>query len=258
MPRPCGRRAMRSAAWTASRPPAQRQARHRRSRSIIGDVRDPAAVDRRCPAWTRWPPGRHGRAGRRPVRPAGLLGLNVHGTAVLLAAMARHGPGRLALRPRWWSTARAPTTAPARPGAAGPEPADLAAGASTRAARRAARRWRPRGGEDTPLDPRNAYATTKLAQEHLAASWARHTGGTAVALRYHNVYGPGMPGTPLTRGWRRSSGPRWRPAWLPGCSRTAASGATSCTCGTWPGQPGGPVALLGRRLAACVLQRGRW
>jgi dTDP-L-rhamnose 4-epimerase len=47
--------------------------------------------------------------------------------------------------------------------------------------------------EDAVLDPRNAYATSKLAQEHLAANWARLTGGTAVALRYHNVYGPRMP-----------------------------------------------------------------
>ncbi|TXS44025.1 NAD-dependent epimerase/dehydratase family protein [Streptomyces sp. uw30] len=48
-------------------------------------------------------------------------------------------------------------------------------------------------GEDAPVDPRNVYATTKLAQEHLAAAWARATGATAVSLRYHNVYGPGMP-----------------------------------------------------------------
>jgi dTDP-L-rhamnose 4-epimerase len=47
--------------------------------------------------------------------------------------------------------------------------------------------------EDATLDPRNAYATSKVAQEHLAANWARLTGGTAVALRYHNVYGPRMP-----------------------------------------------------------------
>jgi dTDP-L-rhamnose 4-epimerase len=47
--------------------------------------------------------------------------------------------------------------------------------------------------EDDPLDPRNVYAVTKLAQEHLAASWARATGGVVAALRYHNVYGPGMP-----------------------------------------------------------------
>ncbi len=37
------------------------------------------------------------------------------------------------------------------------------------------------------------YAATKLTQEHLAASWARTTGGRAVSLRYHNVYGPRMP-----------------------------------------------------------------
>jgi dTDP-L-rhamnose 4-epimerase len=47
--------------------------------------------------------------------------------------------------------------------------------------------------EDDPLDPRNVYAATKLAQEHLASAWARATGGSAIALRYHNVYGPGMP-----------------------------------------------------------------
>jgi dTDP-L-rhamnose 4-epimerase len=47
--------------------------------------------------------------------------------------------------------------------------------------------------EDAPLDPRNVYAITKLTQEHLATSWARSTGGVAAALRYHNVYGPGMP-----------------------------------------------------------------
>jgi dTDP-L-rhamnose 4-epimerase len=48
-------------------------------------------------------------------------------------------------------------------------------------------------GEDARPDPRTTYATTKLAQEHLAAAWARQTGGAAWALRYHNVYGPRMP-----------------------------------------------------------------
>jgi dTDP-L-rhamnose 4-epimerase len=47
--------------------------------------------------------------------------------------------------------------------------------------------------EDAPADPRNVYAATKLMQEHLAASWARMTGSTVAALRYHNVYGPRMP-----------------------------------------------------------------
>ena len=48
-------------------------------------------------------------------------------------------------------------------------------------------------GEDAPLDPRNAYASSKVAQEFYANNWARVTGGSVAALRYHNVYGPGMP-----------------------------------------------------------------
>jgi dTDP-L-rhamnose 4-epimerase len=51
--------------------------------------------------------------------------------------------------------------------------------------------------EDAPLDPRNVYAATKVAQENLVTAWARASGGRAAMLRYHNVYGPGMPnGTP--------------------------------------------------------------
>lgn len=47
--------------------------------------------------------------------------------------------------------------------------------------------------ETTQLDPRNAYASSKVSQEFYASNWARTTGGSVVALRYHNVYGPGMP-----------------------------------------------------------------
>ena len=47
--------------------------------------------------------------------------------------------------------------------------------------------------EDAPADPRNVYASTKLAQEHLCAAFARETEATVTALRYHNVYGPRMP-----------------------------------------------------------------
>lgn len=47
--------------------------------------------------------------------------------------------------------------------------------------------------ETAPADPRNTYATTKLNGEHLASTWARETGGRVAALRFHNVYGPGMP-----------------------------------------------------------------
>jgi len=47
--------------------------------------------------------------------------------------------------------------------------------------------------EDAALDPRNAYASSKVAQEFYASNWARVVGGSVAALRYHNVYGPGMP-----------------------------------------------------------------
>lgn len=47
--------------------------------------------------------------------------------------------------------------------------------------------------EDAPLRPRSLYAASKVAQEHYALAWAEATGGSVVALRYHNVYGPNMP-----------------------------------------------------------------
>lgn len=52
--------------------------------------------------------------------------------------------------------------------------------------------WAP-VAEDAPTDPRNVYAATKLHQEHLLAAFAREQGIGAVALRYHNVYGPRLP-----------------------------------------------------------------
>ncbi|NHA67434.1 NAD-dependent epimerase/dehydratase family protein [Phycicoccus flavus] len=47
--------------------------------------------------------------------------------------------------------------------------------------------------EDAPLDPRSSYAVSKVAQEGYASAWVRQSPGAAVSLRYHNVYGPGMP-----------------------------------------------------------------
>jgi dTDP-L-rhamnose 4-epimerase len=47
--------------------------------------------------------------------------------------------------------------------------------------------------EDARLEPRSSYAASKLAQEHYTAAWVRQADARAVALRYHNVYGPGMP-----------------------------------------------------------------
>ncbi len=47
--------------------------------------------------------------------------------------------------------------------------------------------------EDAALRPRSLYAASKVAQEHYALAWSESAGGSVVALRYHNVYGPGMP-----------------------------------------------------------------
>ncbi|OBB07986.1 NAD-dependent dehydratase [Mycobacteriaceae bacterium 1482268.1] len=53
-------------------------------------------------------------------------------------------------------------------------------------------KWQP-VDEDAPLRPRSLYAASKVAQENYALAWAEATGGSVVALRYHNVYGPNMP-----------------------------------------------------------------
>lgn len=47
--------------------------------------------------------------------------------------------------------------------------------------------------EDARLDPRSSYAASKVGQEHYTVAWVRQADAAAVALRYHNVYGPGMP-----------------------------------------------------------------
>ncbi|MFG1697626.1 NAD-dependent epimerase/dehydratase family protein [Nonomuraea sp. NPDC049309] len=121
---------------------------------------------------------------------------NVYGTAVLLAAMARHGVERLVLASSMVVYGEGAYDC-ARHGRVRPGPraaADLARGLfEPRCPECGEQVVLAEITEDAPPDPRNAYATTKLAQEHLAANWARETGGTAVALRYHNVYGPGMP-----------------------------------------------------------------
>jgi dTDP-L-rhamnose 4-epimerase len=122
---------------------------------------------------------------------------NDYATAILLAGMERHRVARLVLASSMvvygeGAYADPGTGQPVRPGPRAE--ADLRAGT-----------YDPRNPdtgavlvpamvtEDAALDPRNVYAASKLSQEHLAASWARSTGGTAVALRYHNVYGPRMP-----------------------------------------------------------------
>jgi dTDP-L-rhamnose 4-epimerase len=47
--------------------------------------------------------------------------------------------------------------------------------------------------ESAPLDPRNTYAATKVHGEQLAGCWARETNASVAALRFHNVYGRGLP-----------------------------------------------------------------
>jgi dTDP-L-rhamnose 4-epimerase len=124
-------------------------------------------------------------------------GCNDLGTAALLAAMTRAGVTRLVLASSMVVYGEG-AYACARHGlAATPPPrraADLGAG-----------RFEPRCGhcgeplapelvpEEAPLEPRSLYAATKVAQEHLAGTWARATEGEVAALRYHNVYGPRMP-----------------------------------------------------------------
>ncbi|MGW0084606.1 NAD-dependent epimerase/dehydratase family protein [Streptomyces sp. NPDC003393] len=118
------------------------------------------------------------------------------GTAVLLAAMAEAGVGRLVLAGSMvvYGEGRYECR---EHGVVRPGPrsvGDLDAGRFEPVCPRCGRELRPGlVGEDAPPDPRNVYAATKLAQEHLAAAWARSTAGSAVSLRYHNVYGPRMP-----------------------------------------------------------------
>ncbi|GIZ96112.1 UDP-glucose 4-epimerase [Tsukamurella sp. TY48] len=52
--------------------------------------------------------------------------------------------------------------------------------------------WAPTH-EDAPVRPTGFYAASKAAQEFYGAGWARATGGSVTALRYHNVYGARMP-----------------------------------------------------------------
>jgi dTDP-L-rhamnose 4-epimerase len=124
-------------------------------------------------------------------------GCNDLGTAVLLAAMARAGVGRLVLASSMVVYGEGAYSCAEHGLAATPPPrqaADLDAGRFEPRCERCGEPLAPGlVPEEAALGPRNVYADTKVAQEHLAASWARVTEGQAVALRYHNVYGPGMP-----------------------------------------------------------------
>lgn len=166
---------------------------------LRGDVRDPAVVDRAL-------------AGVDVVcHQAAKVGLgvdfadapdyadtNVTGTAHLLAGMQRHGVVRLVQASSMVVYGEGAYRAPGAPDApVRPAPrrtADLERGMFDPCDPDTGEPLEPvLLDEDATLDPRNVYAATKLAQEHLAAAWARETGGRVASLRYHNVYGPGMP-----------------------------------------------------------------
>lgn len=121
---------------------------------------------------------------------------NDYGTAVVLAQMYAAGIPRLVLASSMVVYGHGRFDCPVH-GAVDPLPrrrVDLDAGAFEHRC--------PVGGEpvrwglvreDAPLRPRSLYAASKAAQENYAQAWAEAGGGSVVALRYHNVYGPGMP-----------------------------------------------------------------
>ncbi len=128
---------------------------------------------------------------------ADYVGHNDLGTAVLLRALAaRRFSGRLVLASSMVVYGEGRYACP-RHGIVRPGPraaADLDAGRFEPPCPVCGEALEPRSvPEGAPADPRNVYATTKLAQEHLCAAYARETGAVVTALRYHNVYGPRMP-----------------------------------------------------------------
>jgi dTDP-L-rhamnose 4-epimerase len=126
----------------------------------------------------------------------GYASVNDVGTATLLSGMAHAGVGRLVLASSMvvYGEGRYSCpghgVVPALPRAAD----DLRAGRFDPRCPACGHALSPRPvPEDAPVDPRNGYAVSKLAQELLCRVWSRETGGSLTILRYHNVYGPGMP-----------------------------------------------------------------
>jgi dTDP-L-rhamnose 4-epimerase len=118
------------------------------------------------------------------------------GTAMVLAAMARKNIGRLTLASSMVvygeGIGRCPEHGPTAP--APRLESALAAGNFDPPCPKCGRSLETQlVPEDAPLDPRSAYASSKVAQELYASNWARATGGSAAMMRYHNVYGLGLP-----------------------------------------------------------------
>jgi dTDP-L-rhamnose 4-epimerase len=169
-----------------------------RAELVIGDVRDADTVDRVL----------HGVD--HVCHQAAMVGLGLDiddiadyvghndlGTAVLLRGLARRGFGGRFVQAssmvvygegRYRCAEHGLVTPPAR------AVADLDAGRFEPGCPVCGRALTPESiPEDAALDPRNVYAATKLHQEHLATAFSRETGVPVTSLRYHNVYGPGMP-----------------------------------------------------------------
>jgi dTDP-L-rhamnose 4-epimerase len=123
-------------------------------------------------------------------------GHNDLGTAALLGAMHTAGVDRLVLASSMVVYGEGRYRCPEH-GAQAPGPrttVDLAAGRFENPCPVCGGplEWEP-VPEDAPLAPRSGYAASKVAQEHFTGAWTRQAGAAAIALRYHNVYGPGMP-----------------------------------------------------------------
>lgn len=168
-----------------------------RGGTVHADVRDPATIIRHL-AGVDVVCHQAAMVGAG-VTPADLPHFASHndvGTATLLAAMAESGVDRLVLASsmvvygdgRYSCTEHGPQ--PARPRTL----ADLGAGRFEVACAvcAAPMEWEL-VDEDARLSPRSSYAASKVAQEHYVAAWTRQVPGAAIALRYHNVYGPRMP-----------------------------------------------------------------
>ena len=183
---------------------------------LVADVRDRAAVDAAlCGVDAVVPSRRDGSDSASTCRTLpDYADSNVHGTAVLLAAMAAARVQRLVLASSMViygeGVGRCGVHGDVRPGPR--DETDLRA-----------RRFEPPCphcgtalgpalvGEDAPPDPRNAYAASKLAQEHFAPSWARtdrrkrRRAALPQRLRHR-----ACRATRPTPAWPRSSCRRWR------------------------------------------------
>jgi dTDP-L-rhamnose 4-epimerase len=177
--------------------PAAHRTRHMPDGVLLGDVRDPDVIASAL------------REVDVVVHHAAMVGMGVDaadlpeyvscndlGTAVLLAGMARAGVTRLVLASSMVVYGEGSYRC-ADHGSVPPrsrDVADLRAASFEPRCPRCGRALEPGlVDEDAPIKPRSVYAATKAAQEHLALAWALATDSTCVALRYHNVYGPGMP-----------------------------------------------------------------